>query len=515
MRLAGHFGLNFAPGRLLDTGYDALGFANFNRQEATMAKFQYNAVVIGGGTAGLISANVMAQAKAKVALFEKHLMGGDCLNTGCVPSKTLIASAKVMKLARQSAKYGIKINGEIQADFPAIMRQVQESIDYIAPIDSRERYSSLGVDCFEDTAQILSPHEVKFGNQTITTQHIVVASGASPMIPPIPGLAEQDCLHSNNLWGLKELPKRLLVVGSGPIGCELAQAFANLGSKVTIVSLDKVLLAREEPDVSAFIQQRFVDDGIKLLLGVKLNKFYKESNHSVLEYSASDQSHRLEFDRVIVAVGRKANTADLGLESVGVVMNANGTVKVNDYLQTSVSNIWACGDVAGPYQFTHMAAHQAGYVAMNVLASPFKKFAVDYSQVPWVTYTDPEIGRVGLSISEAKAKSVAFEVTEFNFSHQDRAITERENHGFIKVLSVPKTGAFLGVTIVGPGAGELLAEFSLALKNGLTLKHIAGTIHPYPTLSEANKSVALEWRKKSIPKHLLGYAARYFAWRRG
>jgi pyruvate/2-oxoglutarate dehydrogenase complex dihydrolipoamide dehydrogenase (E3) component len=479
-----------------------------------MAKFQYNAVVIGGGTAGLISANVMAQAKAKVALFEKHLMGGDCLNTGCVPSKTLIASSKVMKLARQSSKYGIKINGDIEVDFPAIMRQVQESIDFIAPIDSRERYRSLGVDCFEDDARILGPHEVGFGNEKVTTQHIVIASGASPVIPLITGLADMDCLHSNNLWGLKELPRRLLVVGSGPIGCELAQAFANLGSKVTMISNDRVLLAREEPDVSAFIQQRFIEDGIELLLEATLNKFVKEPGHSILEYTLHSELRRLEFDRVIVAVGRKANTVNLGLEALGVAIAPNGTVKVNDYLQTSVSNVWACGDVAGPYQFTHMAAHQAGYVAMNILASPFKKFAVNYSQVPWVTYTDPEIGRLGLSVSEATAKSIAFEVTEFDFSHQDRAITERENRGFIKVISAPKTGALLGVTIVGPGAGELLAEFSLALKNGLTLKHIAGTIHPYPTLSEANKSVALAWRKKSIPVHLLAYAARYFAWRR-
>lgn len=479
-----------------------------------MAKFDYNAVVIGGGTAGLISANILAQAKTKVALFEEHLMGGDCLNTGCVPSKALIASAKVMKHARESHKFGIKITGTVEADFPEIMRQIHRIIAYIAPIDSRERYRGLGVDCFEERARIVGPHQIQAADRLITAEHIVIASGASPIVPPIPGLSDMEPLHSNNLWDLKELPKRLLVLGSGPIGCELAQAFSHLGSDVTIASLDMAPLAKEDPEVCEFMQRRFANEGIHLLLGARVERFSKDVNGNSVEYELAGKREKHFFDRVLVAVGRKANSAGIGLETIGVELSPNGTIKVNDYLQSTQKKVWACGDVAGPYQFTHMAAHQAGYVAMNILASPFKRFAVDYSQVPWVTYTDPEVARVGLNETEAKSKSISCEITRFDFSHQDRAITERENEGFVKVLTHPKSGVILGATIVGTHAGELLSEFSLALKQKMALKQIASTIHPYPTLSEANKSVATEWRKKRIPTKLLGIANSYFKWRR-
>jgi dihydrolipoamide dehydrogenase len=484
-------------------------------KETKMKKFDYNLIVIGGGTAGLITANVAAQAKAKVALVERHLMGGDCLNTGCVPSKALIASAKLAHHARRAEEFGIKINGTIEVDFPKIMGQVQGIIDYIAPIDSRERYTSLGCDCYEDQATILSKHEVKIGTKSFSTAHIVIASGATPIVPKVPGLENIKVLTSDNLWAIRTLPKRLLVVGSGPIGCELAQAFARLGSEVTIVSNSPTILVREDADVAAHVQAVFVHEGVKLHLSAEMQHFTSANGAHRLELKSNDKVHHVDFDEVLVAVGRRANTQGLGLENIGIAFNDNGTVKVDAYQRTSAPNIWACGDVSGPYQFTHMAAHQAGYVAMNILASPLKKFAVDYSQVPWVTYTDPEIARVGLNENEARQKNIAFDVALFHLSHQDRAITERESKGFVKILTAPGSDRILGATIVGAHAGELLAEFNLAVKNKLGLKAILNTIHPYPTFSEANKSAANEWRKKSIPLKLLPYAQKYFARRRG
>jgi dihydrolipoamide dehydrogenase len=480
-----------------------------------VTSYDYNLIVIGGGTAGLITANVAAQSKAKVALVERHLMGGDCLNTGCVPSKALIASAKLVHHARRAAEFGINIKGEIEVDFPKVMNQVQGIIDYIAPVDSRERYRSLGCDCFESSAQIVSKHEVQIGDKVYTTAHIAIATGATPLIPQVPGLDAIKVLTSDNLWAIRTLPKRLLVIGSGPIGCELAQAFQRLGSEVTIISNSKTILAREDADVAAHLQTVFLHEGINLYSEAKMLRFTDHGEGHKLEFMCDGKTMECEFDQVLVAVGRRANTSGFGLEKVGVELNANGTIKVDAYQRTNVTNIWACGDVSGPYQFTHMASHQAGYVAMNILASPLKKFAVDYSQVPWVTYTDPEIARVGMNETEAIAQNTKFDVSHFNFSHQDRAITERENSGFIKVLTAPGSDRILGATIVGPHAGELLAEFNLAVKNKLGLKAILNTIHPYPTFSEANRSVATEWRKKSIPKGLLPYAEKFFAWRRG
>ncbi len=480
-----------------------------------MSKYDYNAVVIGGGTAGLITANVIAQAKAKVALVERAKMGGDCLNTGCVPSKALISSAKFVKLTKRANEFGVRIDGEVSIDFPKMMDQVQGIIDFIAPIDSRERYTSLGCECFEDSAKILSPHSVQIGERVVTTANIVVATGASPMIPPIAGLDAIDYLHSENLWELRELPKRLLVLGSGPIGCELAQAFARLGSQVSVVSQDAILLPREDRDVSDHITQSFNEDKVELLLGANITGFSQTDDGSIMHYEVDGVSASLTFDKIIIAAGRKANTQNIGLEEVGVTLNADKTIAVDPYMRSNVSSIWACGDVAGPYQFTHMASHQAGYVAMNILARPFKRFAVDYSQVPWVTYTDPEVARVGYNETEASAKTIDFDVSIFSFEHQDRAITERENAGFAKVLTKKKSDKIVGVTIVGPRAGELLAEFNLAVKNGLGLKAILRTIHPYPTYAEVNSSVSNVWRKKSIPYHLLSFAEKYFRWKRG
>jgi dihydrolipoamide dehydrogenase len=480
-----------------------------------LTSYDYNLIVIGGGTAGLITANVAAQSKAKVALVERHLMGGDCLNTGCVPSKALIASAKLVHHARRAAEFGINIKGEIEVDFPKVMNQVQGIIDYIAPVDSRERYRSLGCDCFEASAQIVSKHEVQIGDKVFTTAHIVIATGATPLIPEVPGIDAIKVLTSDNLWAIRTLPKRLLVIGSGPIGCELAQAFQRLGSEVTIISNSKTILAREDVDVAAHLHAVFLHEGIKLHSEAKMLRFTTLGETHKLEFMCEGKTMECEFDQVLVAAGRRANTSGFGLEKVGVELNANGTIKVDAHQRTNVTNIWACGDVSGPYQFTHMASHQAGYVAMNVLASPLKKFAVDYAQVPWVTYTDPEIARVGMNETEARAQNTKFDVSHFNFSHQDRAITERENSGFVKVLTAPGSDRILGATIVGPHAGELLAEFNLAVKNKLGLKAILNTIHPYPTLSEANRSVATEWRKKSIPKKLLPFAEKFFAWKRG
>ena len=478
-----------------------------------MAQYDYNLIVIGGGTAGLITANVAAQANARVALIEAHKMGGDCLNTGCVPSKTLISSAKLAANIRRSAQFGLQVDG-LSIDFAQVMQQVQEKIDFIAPIDSVERYTELGCECYQGKASITSPHQVEVNGQSLSAEHIVIATGGRPRIPDVPGLADLAPLHSDNFWQLRQQPKHLLVVGSGPIGCELAQAMQRLGSHVTLIDRGERLLSKEDPEVSQRITEVLRQEGMQLIFGAELEYFTATDSGGIVHYTQQGQSKSLTFDRVLVAAGRQPNTQQFNLTRLGVDTHPDGSIKVDAYMRTSQPSIWACGDAVGPYQFTHMAAHQAGYVAMNTLATPFKKFAVDYSQVPWVTYVDPEVARCGLNETEAQAQGIAYEVTQFDFEHQDRAITERDNHGMLKVLTVPKKDTILGVTICGPHAGELLAEFNLAIKNKLGLKAILNTIHPYPTFSEANRSVATLWRKKFIPYKLLALAKKYFTWRR-
>ncbi|MCF8719802.1 dihydrolipoyl dehydrogenase [Nitrospina gracilis] len=480
-----------------------------------MSKKDYNLIVIGGGSAGLVSAYIGSVLKAKVALIEKHKMGGDCLNTGCVPSKALIRSGKILSYIQRHEKFGLK-SANVEFDFADIMERVQSIISKVEPHDSIERYTRLGVDCFTGEARIRSPHEVEVNGKVLTTKNIIIATGARPAVPPIPGLDQVEPLTSENLWNLRELPKRLLVAGGGPIGSELAQAFARVGSQVTQVEMLPDILSREDAEVSRTVRQKFLAEGIDVRVNTKCKEVVKEGSRTFMQVEGPQGMEKIEFDRILIAVGRAANAKGFGLEEIGVKLGPRGTVEVDEYLRTTThKNIYACGDVAGPYQFTHTAAHQAWYCAVNALFSPFKKFKVDYRVIPWCTFTDPEVARVGLNEMEAKEKNIPYEVTTYGIDDLDRAIADSEDHGFVKVLTPPGKDKILGVTIVGYHAGDLIAEYVLAMKHGLGLNKILGTIHIYPTMAEANKFAAGAWKQAHAPTGLLKWIQKFHTWRRG
>ena len=474
-------------------------------------RFDRNLVVIGAGSAGLVSAYIAATVRAKVTLIEKHQMGGDCLNTGCVPSKALIHSARLAAQTRAAARVGVHV-GEVKVDFRAVMQRVQQAVDTVAPHDSVERYRELGVDVRHGHARIVTPWQVEVDGVPITTRAIVIASGAEPLIPALPGLEGSGYLTSETLWQLRELPKRLLVMGGGPIGCELAQAFSRLGSQVTQIQRPTQLLVREDEEVSAFVRARLVADGVDVRTGCKAVVVEQGSDGAVLVCEVDGQRVRLPYDTLLVAVGRKPRTAGFGLEALGIA--AAPTVETDAYLATLYPNIYACGDVAGPYQFTHTAAHQAWYAAVNALFGQLRRFRADYSVIPAVTFVDPEVARVGLNEREAREQGIDYEVTRYDLDDLDRAITEDQAHGFVKILTPPGKDRILGATIVGQHAGEMLAEFVLAMRHGLGLNKILGTIHAYPTWVEANKYAAGNWKKAHAPERVLAWLARYHAWRR-
>ncbi len=478
------------------------------------SRFDYNLVVIGGGSAGLVSSYIAAAVKAKVLLIEKHAMGGDCLNTGCVPSKALIRSAKMLSYAKRAKDFGFQ-KTTVEFNFADVMQRVQRVIQKIAPHDSVERYQSLGVDVLQAEANIISPYEVEVEGKIITAKNIIIATGARPMVPTIPGLETTDYLTSDTVWNLREQPRRLLVLGGGPIGCELAQCFQRLGSEVTIVQRGQQLLPREDADVAEMVKTRFQQEGIRVLTDHSAQRVEQSNGQTVLVCEHDSTEVRIEFDQLLIALGRKANVQGFGLEQLGVKIEPQGTITVDDFLRTNYPNIYVCGDVTGPYQFTHVAAHQAWYAAVNALFSPLKRFRVDYSVIPWATFTDPEVARVGLNELEAKENNIAFEITTYGIDDLDRAIVDSEAHGLIKVLTVPGKDKILGVTIVGSHAGDLIAEFVLAMKHGLGLNKILGTIHIYPTMAEANKYVAGNWKRQHQPEALLRWVARFHAWRRG
>ncbi len=477
------------------------------------AKFEYNVIAIGAGSAGLVTTYIGAAIKAKVALIEKHKMGGDCLNTGCVPSKAFIRSAKLLHEASNSKKYGIE-KCKAQFTFSDVMERVQNVVNKIEPHDSVARYTELGVDCIQGEAKIVSPWEVEVNGKRLTTRSIVLATGARPLVPKIPGLAEVDYLTSDNVWNLRELPKRLVVLGGGPIGCELAQCFARFGSQVTQVEMAPRLMPREDADAANEVMQQFADEGISIAVSHKALRVEKEADGGVLVCEFDGKEVRISFDKILLALGRVANTEGFGLQELGITLNKNGTIEANELMQTNYPNIYVCGDATGPYQFTHVAAHQAWYASVNALLAPFWSFKADYRVIPWATFTDPEVARVGLSEDEAKQKNITVEVTRYGIDDLDRAIADGNDHGFVKVLTAPGKDKILGATIVGAHAGDLLAEFVLAMKWNIGLNKLLGTIHIYPTMAEANKYVAGNWKRANAPQALLRRAQKFFAWRR-
>jgi dihydrolipoamide dehydrogenase len=500
--------------KLLDAIKARRVYARWNRP----ARFDHNLVVIGAGSAGLVAAYIAAAVKAKVALVEKHRMGGDCLNTGCVPSKALIRTARLLHQIRRSREYGVR-SASAELDFAEAMERVRRVIKTIEPHDSVERYTRLGVECLQGEARITSPWSVDVktasGTRTLTTRAIVIAAGARPAVPPIPGIEQMGYVTSDTVWDLRELPGRLVVLGGGPIGCELAQCFARLGSRVTQVEMLPRVLVREDPEISKMVADRFTAEGIKALTGHKAKAFRVEDGEKVLLAEHEGREVRLPFDRLLVAVGRAANTRGYGLEELGIPLTKSGTVETDEYLRTLYPNITACGDVAGPYQFTHTAAHQAWYAAVNALFGGVRKFRADYSVIPWATFTDPEIARVGLNETEAKEKNVPYEVTTYGIDDLDRAIADGEAHGVVKVLTVPGKDRILGATIAGEHAAELIVEFITAMKHGVGLNKILGTIHIYPTFSEANKYAAGAWKRAHAPGGLLRWVEKYHAWKLG
>jgi len=476
-------------------------------------RFDANVVIVGAGSAGLVASLITAGAKAKVILIEKHKMGGDCLNTGCVPSKSIIRSGRIMSYIRRAKEFGIDgAKGEV--NFAAVMARVQGVIKTIEPHDSVERFTSLGVEVELGDAVIESPYVVTVNDRRITTRSIIVATGARPLVPPIPGLAEIDYLTSDSIWSLSELPKRLLVVGSGPIGCELAQAFSNLGAQVTQVDMAERIMPREDAEVSEEVAKAFREQGIRILTGHKLVKFGAGENCDYMEAEHRGETVTVEFDKVLLAIGRKANVEGFGLENLNLALTGQGTIEVNEYLQTSMPNVFACGDVAGPYQFTHMASFQAWFASLNALLGGLYRSKINYSVVPWATFTDPEVARVGLSETEAKKKKISYELTRYEMDHHDRSLADGEAHGFIKVLTVPGKDKILGVTIVGHHAGEVIGEFVFAMTHGMGLKKISAVTHIYPTILEANKFAANAWRSERLPEKYFPYLEKFFAWRR-
>ncbi|BFM50020.1 FAD-dependent oxidoreductase [Marinomonas sp. THO17] len=484
-------------------------------------QFDRNMIVIGAGAGGLVSAYIAATVKAKVTLIEAHKMGGDCLNYGCVPSKALIKSAKVANQMRHAEQYGLQ-SSEPSFSFKQVMQRVQKVIRQVEPHDSVERYTGLGVDVVQGYAKIIDPWTVEIdlhegGTKRMTARSIVLATGARPFVPDLPGLDEVGYLTSDTLWQAfverDEPPKRLVILGGGPIGCELAQSFARLGSSVTQIERSARLMAREDKDVSELAEATLRANGVDVLTQHNAVRFEQEGDTKRIIVEHNGEQRALEFDDVICAVGRQARLEGYGLEELGI--ETKGTIVTNDYLETLFPNIYAAGDVAGPYQFTHVAAHQAWYAAVNALFGSLKRFKVDYRVIPWTTFIDPEVARVGLSEQEAQDKGVAYEVVRYGIDDLDRAIADSAGQGFVKVLTVPGKDKILGVTIVGEHAGDLLAEFVLAMKHGLGLNKILGTIHTYPTWAEANKYAAGEWKRAHAPEKVLNWLEKYHTWRRG
>jgi len=478
-------------------------------------RFDYNLVVIGAGSAGLVTAYIASAVKAKAALIEKEKMGGDCLNTGCVPSKSLIRSAKILNYAKRAEEFGFK-SAEVDFDFADVMERVQGIIKKVEPHDSAERYSKLGVDVYRGEARVKSPFEIEVNGRTLTARSIVIATGARPFVPPIPGLDRVAYLTSDNLWNIRKLPERLIVLGGGPIGSEMTQAFARFGSRVTQVEMGPRILSREDEEISEMIRERFTKEGVRVLTNHRAKEVViEEDGQKVLVCENNSEKIRVPFDQILVAVGRAPNVKGFGLEELGVEISKRGTLETDGFLQTNFPNIYCAGDVAGPYQFTHTASHQAWFAAVNALFGEWKSFKADYRVIPWTTFTDPEVARVGLNEMEAKEQGIEYEVTTYGIDDLDRAITESEDHGVVKVLTKPGGDKILGVTIAGAHAGDVIAEYIAAMKHNIGLNKILGTIHIYPTLAEANKAAAGEWKRAHAPEKLLRWIEKYHAWKRG
>ncbi len=481
-------------------------------------RFDRNLIVIGAGAAGLVSSYIAALAKAKVSLIEAHEMGGDCLNTGCVPSKALLKSASVAHNARDGARYGVMATN-VAVDFPVVMERLQQVITDIEPHDSVERFTGLGVDCISGYARFIDPWTVEIARndgdtQRLTSKAFVIATGAAPIVPPLPGIESSGYLTSETLWSAmatrKAVPKRLVILGGGPIGCELAQAFQRLGSQVTIIEMAERLMLKEDAEAAALVASALRADGVDIRTGHKAVRFEGKGKLIIADAKAETL---IAYDDIIIAVGRRARVTGFGLEELGLVVD--GKLAVDEHLSTTMPHILVAGDVAGNQQLTHGASHEAWYASVNALAAPFKRYKADYRVLPRVTYTDPEVASVGLTEADAQAKGVAYDVTRYNLDDLDRAIAEGQPHGFVKILTTPGKDRIIGATIAASHAGEIIAELVFAMKHGMRLKHVMQTIHSYPTWAEANKYTAGQYGLVRQPERLQRLAKWWFDWRRG
>lgn len=475
--------------------------------------FDYNLIVIGAGAGGLVSAYIAAASQAKVALIERDKMGGDCLNTGCVPSKALIRSAKFMAEIKAHQKYGIK-NAEADFDFKTVMARVHEKIKMIEPHDSVERYEKLGVECIQGNAELIDPWHVKINGKTLSTRSIILALGAAPYVPEIEGQKYIQTYNSDTIWSLTKLPKKMIVMGGGPIGCELGLAFARLGVDITLIERNEQILKREEPEAAELAHKTMTEQGVTIITSATVQSFTKDKT-VIYQDQVTGAEHVIDADAVLFALGRRARHDTAGMDKLGIQFNDNGTIAHDAFLRTNFPNIYVCGDAAGPFQFTHAAAHQAWYASVNALFSPFKKFAANYRVMPRATYIDPEIASVGITEAEAIAQNIAYEVTKYGIDDLDRAIVDNADKGFVKIITKKGSDKILGVTIVGAQAAELLSEFTLAMTHGLGLNKILSTIHIYPTMAEANKYVAGNWRRAHLSVKVLAWAKKFHNKMRG
>lgn len=473
-------------------------YKKYNRPK----KFDYNLIVIGGGAAGLVSSYIASSVKAKVLLIEENKTGGDCLNTGCVPSKALINSAKVINYIKNCRKYGIK-KANLKFDFADVIANVKSKIVKIEPHDSFERYKKLGVHCIKGKAQIIDPFSVKINDKVFTSPKMIIATGASPFIPKFKNIDQVNYLTSDTVWNLKDLPKKLVIIGGGAIGCELGQAFARMGSNVTIIESQNNIVSKEDSEIIHYLSKSFKKDGVNIKTEHEVIGFEKNRRQQYVVCKHGNKDVNIEFDQVLISLGRKPNISNFGLEDLKIINNKQSQITTNKFLQTNFPNIYACGDVQTPYQFTNVASHEAWYACINALFSSFKKFAISYSHIPYAIFTDPQVARLGINEKFAKKNNIEFEITTFDLSDLDRAIIDGNDQGFIKVMTKPKSDRILGVTIIGENSAEIIAEFVLAMKNNIGLKKILGTSHIYPSYAETNKYVAGNWQKNNQPRKIM------------
>jgi pyruvate/2-oxoglutarate dehydrogenase complex dihydrolipoamide dehydrogenase (E3) component len=473
---------------------------------------RYNLVVIGAGTAGLVTAAGAAGLGAKVALIERELLGGDCLNVGCVPSKGLISAARAMRSVRYAGQFGVHGARGARVDFSHVMERMRRLRARIGPHDSATRFSDLGIDVYFGQGTFKGSNSVQVGDQTLDFKRAVIATGARASAPPIPGLDSVEYLTNESIFSLTELPRRLGVIGAGPIGCELAQSFALFGSEVYLVEATHGILPREDPDAAKIVQAAMVRDGVNFLCCSRNTEVKPGDNDTIrLTLDSHNKNYDQTVDELLVAVGRAPNVDNLGLEKVGVEFDKLG-VQVNDRLQTTNPNIYAAGDICSPYKFTHAADFMARIVIQNALFMGRAK--ASSLVIPWATYTSPEIAHVGLYPKEAEEKGIAIQTFTQEFSDVDRAILEGETEGFVRVHSQQGTDKILGCTIVAKNAGDMISEVALAMTHGLGLKKIASTIHPYPTQAEAIRKIGDQYSRTRLTPFVKSLLNKWLSWTR-